>query len=208
MTAAYDPAKHCGATCKSHGRPCPKGAMANGRCYIHGGATPCGEQSANHRHGQRVGERNGKTPELTTEIKTWDRRLKKDKTADIAQGRSLLAARVRLAVQKHPDGLPDQVAEAVQAALTTTTGLAKAEAAITESMKAEQPISAPVFQVVTGDDWNRVPFQERAADGSLGTFLDLDGKTFQLIEVQPQVDGDGVTRLVPLGQLAESGEPR
>ena len=28
----------CGAHCKSTGKPCPKGAMKNGRCYTHGGA--------------------------------------------------------------------------------------------------------------------------------------------------------------------------
>lgn len=42
----------CGAKSKSTGKPCQREAMANGRCYVHGGATPKGPQSPNFKHGR------------------------------------------------------------------------------------------------------------------------------------------------------------
>lgn len=42
---------HCGAKTRS-GAPCRGAAMANGRCRLHGGATPAGIASANFRHGR------------------------------------------------------------------------------------------------------------------------------------------------------------
>lgn len=44
---AYNKRRHlapkCGAKAKSHGGPCGQIAMANGRCYIHGGRVPSGD---------------------------------------------------------------------------------------------------------------------------------------------------------------------
>lgn len=44
---AYNKRRHlvpkCGAKAKSHGGPCGQIAMANGRCYLHGGRVPAGD---------------------------------------------------------------------------------------------------------------------------------------------------------------------
>lgn len=37
-------APRCGARCRLDGKPCRKPAMKNGRCYLHGGKTPSGNQ--------------------------------------------------------------------------------------------------------------------------------------------------------------------
>ena len=42
----------CGAKRKSDGRPCMSPPMPNGRCRMHGGATPVGIASANFKHGR------------------------------------------------------------------------------------------------------------------------------------------------------------
>lgn len=41
----------CGAR-RRNGELCQRSPMQNGRCYLHGGATPSGEQSANFKHGR------------------------------------------------------------------------------------------------------------------------------------------------------------
>jgi hypothetical protein len=46
-------AKRCGAKTRQ-GTPCKQAAMKNGRCRMHGGKTPIGEQSANFKHGRRT----------------------------------------------------------------------------------------------------------------------------------------------------------
>lgn len=43
--------KVCGAK-NRQGKPCQKPPMANGRCRLHGGATPSGPESANYKHGR------------------------------------------------------------------------------------------------------------------------------------------------------------
>lgn len=44
----------CGAKAKSSGKPCRAPAMANGRCRVHGGATPSGVNSPHWKHGRYV----------------------------------------------------------------------------------------------------------------------------------------------------------
>jgi hypothetical protein len=47
----------CGAHSRRTGRPCKNGAMANGRCRMHGGKSagaPKGEANGNYRHGERT----------------------------------------------------------------------------------------------------------------------------------------------------------
>lgn len=45
-------AMKCGAKAKSTGEPCRGQAMANGRCRLHGGATPPGQGLRNVQHGR------------------------------------------------------------------------------------------------------------------------------------------------------------
>jgi hypothetical protein len=49
---APEPYKRCGAK-KRDGTPCRAAAMPNGRCRLHGGATPGGIASPNFKHGRR-----------------------------------------------------------------------------------------------------------------------------------------------------------
>ncbi|MGB3045015.1 MAG: HGGxSTG domain-containing protein [Xanthobacteraceae bacterium] len=42
--AAFDAAPRCGAKRKRDGKPCENPAMKNGRCPLHGGKTPSGDQ--------------------------------------------------------------------------------------------------------------------------------------------------------------------
>ena len=42
----------CGAKLRGKDRTCRKSSMANGRCRLHGGATPNGPDSANFKHGR------------------------------------------------------------------------------------------------------------------------------------------------------------
>ncbi|MFI5411578.1 hypothetical protein [Kaistia sp. UC242_56] len=44
MNAAKVTAKRCGARRKRDGQPCELEALENGRCYLHGGRTPKGDQ--------------------------------------------------------------------------------------------------------------------------------------------------------------------
>jgi hypothetical protein len=47
----------CGAHSRRTGKPCRNGAMANGRCRMHGGTStgaPVGEANGNYRHGGRT----------------------------------------------------------------------------------------------------------------------------------------------------------
>jgi hypothetical protein len=47
----------CGAYARTTGEPCKAPAMANGRCRMHGGASPGapkGERNGNYRHGRRT----------------------------------------------------------------------------------------------------------------------------------------------------------
>lgn len=44
--------KVCGAKLRKKDTTCRRPPMANGRCRLHGGATPKGEESANFRHGR------------------------------------------------------------------------------------------------------------------------------------------------------------
>lgn len=47
----------CGAHSRRTGKPCRNGAMANGRCRMHGGKSagaPKGERNGNYRHGDRT----------------------------------------------------------------------------------------------------------------------------------------------------------
>lgn len=44
--------KVCGAKLRGKDRTCQKAPMANGRCRLHGGATPNGPDSANYKHGR------------------------------------------------------------------------------------------------------------------------------------------------------------
>jgi hypothetical protein len=47
----------CGAHSRRTGNPCRNGAMANGRCRMHGGKSPGapeGERNGNYRHGGRT----------------------------------------------------------------------------------------------------------------------------------------------------------
>jgi hypothetical protein len=49
----------CGAHSRRTGKPCRNGAMANGRCRMHGGKStgaPTGERIGNYRHGGRTGQ--------------------------------------------------------------------------------------------------------------------------------------------------------
>lgn len=43
--------KMCGAKTRSGGK-CKRAPMANGRCYLHGGATPSGPDSVHYQHGK------------------------------------------------------------------------------------------------------------------------------------------------------------
>ena len=43
----HEPEYECGAYARSTGKPCKQYAMANGRCYLHGGKTPI-------KHGRRT----------------------------------------------------------------------------------------------------------------------------------------------------------
>jgi len=45
------PRRRCGAK-KRNGQPCPTPAMPNGRCRMHGGASPAGLASPRFRHGR------------------------------------------------------------------------------------------------------------------------------------------------------------
>lgn len=46
------PRKVCGAKLRGKNAFCQKSPMANGRCRLHGGATPSGPDSANYKHGR------------------------------------------------------------------------------------------------------------------------------------------------------------
>ena len=49
----------CGAYARTTGRPCRAPAMANGRCRMHGGASPGaprGRGNGNYKHGLRMEE--------------------------------------------------------------------------------------------------------------------------------------------------------
>lgn len=44
--------KVCGAKLRGKKKTCQRSPMANGRCRLHGGATPSGPASANYKHGR------------------------------------------------------------------------------------------------------------------------------------------------------------
>lgn len=44
--------KRCGAKSRQTGEPCRRPAMANGRCYLHGGKAPVGVVSTSFQHGR------------------------------------------------------------------------------------------------------------------------------------------------------------
>lgn len=46
------PRKVCGAKLRGKNKTCQMSPMANGRCRLHGGATPSGPDSANYKHGR------------------------------------------------------------------------------------------------------------------------------------------------------------
>lgn len=55
--------KVCGAKLRGKGAHCRKSPMANGRCRLHGGATPSGPDSANFKHGRYAEAFKGKLSE-------------------------------------------------------------------------------------------------------------------------------------------------
>lgn len=55
--------KVCGAKLRGKDRTCQKSPMANGRCRLHGGATPSGPDSANFKHGRYAAAFKGRLSE-------------------------------------------------------------------------------------------------------------------------------------------------
>lgn len=55
--------KVCGAKLRGKDRTCQKSPMANGRCRLHGGATPSGPANANYTHGRYADVFKGKLAE-------------------------------------------------------------------------------------------------------------------------------------------------
>lgn len=81
--------KVCGAKLRNKDKTCQKSPMANGRCRLHGGATPSGPDNANFKHGRYANAFKGKLAEKFDKASADDKPL--DLLPELAVQRSLLA---------------------------------------------------------------------------------------------------------------------
>ena len=82
--------KVCGAKLRNKDKTCQKSPMANGRCRLHGGATPSGAESANFRHGRYSQAFKGKMAERFAKASADDKPL--DLLPELAVSRAMLEA--------------------------------------------------------------------------------------------------------------------
>lgn len=81
--------KLCGAKLRGKDRTCRKSPMANGRCRLHGGATPMGPDSANYKHGRYARVFQGKLAEKFDNALSDNKPL--DTLPELAVQRTLLS---------------------------------------------------------------------------------------------------------------------
>ena len=81
-------AKLCGAKTRN-GKTCQRAPMQNGRCYLHGGATPSGPDSPNFKHGRYATVFKGHLAEKFQEASADGNPL--DLLPELAVSRALLA---------------------------------------------------------------------------------------------------------------------
>ena len=117
--------KICGAKLRGKDKTCQKSPMANGRCRLHGGATPSGPDSANYKHGRYADVFKGLIAEKFNTAATDHRPL--DILPELAVQRSLLSQYIEYATGKRKMSAKDveRLSDLAQDVIKSATMIAK-----------------------------------------------------------------------------------
>lgn len=115
----------CGAKLRGKDKTCQKSPMANGRCRLHGGATPSGPDSANYKHGRYAEAFKGQLAIKFRQANVDDKPL--DNLPELAVQRSVLEQYIEIVSGKKKMAVTDaeRLSRLSQDVVRTATMIAK-----------------------------------------------------------------------------------